>query len=104
VGSWKQDLIAYLDYEIREVEMEKRVVLSLSIMTGMAIIITPYLQVVTAASPYQSECPACDSFGIQRPLERKEAPAFSLKGLDGKQVSLSDFKGEPILIVFWATW
>jgi cytochrome oxidase Cu insertion factor (SCO1/SenC/PrrC family) len=84
--------------------MEKRIVLSLAIMTGMAIIIIPYLQVVAAASPSQGECPSCDSFGIRRLLERKEAPAFSLKGLDGKQVSLSDFKGEPILIVFWATW
>jgi thiol-disulfide isomerase/thioredoxin len=24
--------------------------------------------------------------------------------LDGNQVSLSDFKGKPVLIVFWATW
>jgi len=62
------------------------------------------LQAGRAASPSQPERPSCDAFGILRPPEKKEAPAFSLKGLDGKQVSLSDFKGKPLLIVFWATW
>ena len=62
------------------------------------------LQVVRAASPSQPECPSCSSFGVQRPQEKKQAPAFSLKGLDGNPVSLSDFKGKPVLIVFWATW
>lgn len=41
----------------------------------------------------------------------REAPSagspsldFVLKDLDGKDVRLSDFKGKPILINFWATW
>jgi peroxiredoxin len=32
------------------------------------------------------------------------APAFSLRDIDGKQVSLSDFKGKVVLVNFWATW
>ena len=64
----------------------------------------PCLQVVSAASPSQPESPSCSSLGVQRPQEKKEAPAFSLNDLDGKQVSLSDFRGKPVLIVFWATW
>jgi cytochrome oxidase Cu insertion factor (SCO1/SenC/PrrC family) len=84
--------------------MKEKIVLSLSIMIGMTIMLIPCLQVVRAASPSQPECPSCDSFGIQRYQEKKEAPAFSLKGLDGNQVSLSDFKGKPIFTVFWATW
>ena len=32
------------------------------------------------------------------------APAFTLKALDGNAVSLSDFKGHPIVINFWASW
>ena len=57
------------------------------------------------APPVLSEtCPSCSSFGVQLFPEKKEAPAFSLKGLDGKTVSLSDFKGKPVLLVFWATW
>jgi cytochrome oxidase Cu insertion factor (SCO1/SenC/PrrC family) len=84
--------------------MKKRVVLSLSIMIGMPIMLIFCLRVTRAASPSPPQCPSCDSFGIQRFQEKKEAPAFSLKGLDGKQVSLGDFKGKPVLIVFWATW
>jgi cytochrome c biogenesis protein CcmG/thiol:disulfide interchange protein DsbE len=32
------------------------------------------------------------------------APDFTLKDLDGKDVSLSQFKGKVVLINFWATW
>lgn len=32
------------------------------------------------------------------------APDFTLKNLQGEEVSLSDFKGQPVLINFWATW
>jgi len=84
--------------------MKKRISLSLSIMIGMTITPILCLQVGRAASPSQRQCPSCESFGIQRFQEKKEAPAFSLKGLDRKQVSLGDFKGKPVLIVFWATW
>ncbi len=34
----------------------------------------------------------------------KPAPDFTLKTLDGQSVSLSDFKGKPVLINFFATW
>ena len=87
-----------------EMEMKKRVVLLLSITMGIAILLIPFLQVGRAASPSQPECPSCNSFGIQRFQERKEAPAFTLKGLDEKPINLSDFKGKPVLITFWATW
>ena len=87
--------------------MKKGIVLSLSVTMGMIIVLILCLQAVraaAAAAPSQPEWPSCGSFGIQRFQEKKEAPAFSLKGLDGKQFSLSDFKGKPLLIVFWATW
>ncbi len=32
------------------------------------------------------------------------APAFTLETIDGKKVSLSDFKGKGVIINFWATW
>ncbi len=34
----------------------------------------------------------------------KVAPAFTLVDLAGKKVSLSDYKGRPVLVNFWATW
>jgi peroxiredoxin len=33
-----------------------------------------------------------------------DAPNFKLQDLDGKTVRLSDFKGKPVVLDFWATW
>jgi peroxiredoxin len=32
------------------------------------------------------------------------APAFVLRDLDGKTLRLSEFKGHPVVLDFWATW
>jgi cytochrome c biogenesis protein CcmG, thiol:disulfide interchange protein DsbE len=32
------------------------------------------------------------------------APAFTIKTINGKSVSLSDFRGDVVLLNFWATW
>jgi peroxiredoxin len=32
------------------------------------------------------------------------APNFSLPGLDGKRISLKDYKGKVVLVNIWATW
>ncbi|MSU70609.1 MAG: redoxin domain-containing protein [Opitutaceae bacterium] len=32
------------------------------------------------------------------------APAWSLKDLDGKEVSFAQFKGKTVVVDFWATW
>jgi peroxiredoxin len=85
-------------------EMKRRIVLLLSIMMGITPFLIPFFEIGRAASTSQPEYPFCNSFGIQRFQERKEAPAFSLKGLDGKPIALSDFRGKPVLITFWATW
>lgn len=37
-------------------------------------------------------------------LRGKKAPQFTLKTLDGRKVSLADYKGKAVLINFWATW
>lgn len=33
-----------------------------------------------------------------------KAPDFTLETLEGKQVSLSDYKGKKVMLNFWATW
>ncbi len=33
-----------------------------------------------------------------------DAPAFELKDTEGKIWKLSDFKGKPLLLHFWASW
>ncbi len=37
-------------------------------------------------------------------LEGKTPPDFTAKTLDGKEVKLSDLKGKPVILDFWATW
>jgi peroxiredoxin len=85
-------------------EMKRRIILLLSIMMGMSTLFIPFLQDGRATSPSPPEYPSCNSFGVQRFQEKKEAPAFSLNSLDGKPIALSDFRGKPVLIIFWATW
>lgn len=42
--------------------------------------------------------------GIQKFREKIEAPGFTLKNLEGQDVSLKDFQGKWVLLNFWATW
>jgi cytochrome oxidase Cu insertion factor (SCO1/SenC/PrrC family) len=38
------------------------------------------------------------------PAGLKPAAGFSLKNLEGKTVTLADYRGRPVLLYFWATW
>ena len=40
----------------------------------------------------------------QHALIEKTAPDFTLRDVKGNQVSLSDFRGQPVVLNFWATW
>ncbi len=41
---------------------------------------------------------------VTSPLLNKPAPNFKLHDLSGRPVSLADFRGQAVLINFWATW
>jgi thiol-disulfide isomerase/thioredoxin len=43
-------------------------------------------------------------FGGAADTKAPMAPDFTVKDLDGKDVSLSQFKGKVVLVNFWATW
>jgi cytochrome c biogenesis protein CcmG/thiol:disulfide interchange protein DsbE len=47
--------------------------------------------------------PADQAF-TSSPLIGKPAPAFTLEDLNGKKVSLADYKGTAVMVNFWATW
>jgi len=38
------------------------------------------------------------------PVEGQIAPDFKITTLDGKQLTLADFKGQVLVLNFWATW
>jgi peroxiredoxin len=41
---------------------------------------------------------------VKAEKDRKPAPDFSLKDVNGREVKLSDYKGKVVLLNFWATW
>jgi thiol-disulfide isomerase/thioredoxin len=84
-------------------DMKKRVILS-TMITGMTLFIIPLLQAKDPSPSSLKGSSVCDTFGIHRFEEKKMAPPFTLKGLEGNSIALSDFKGKPILLTFWATW
>jgi thiol-disulfide isomerase/thioredoxin len=47
---------------------------------------------------------ALSAFGQQATSQQGTAPAFELKDINGRTVRLSDFKGNVVLLNFWATW
>lgn len=67
-----------------------RSVLFLSVLLGMTILGWFYFQ--------------GGSGGMHAALINKKAPEFTVVDEKGKKVKLSDFKGRPVILHFWATW
>ena len=53
-----------------------------------------------------AELPGADAekLRLERFPKSVKAPDFVLKDLKGKEVSLSSYRGKPLLLYFWATW
>jgi thiol-disulfide isomerase/thioredoxin len=61
--------------------------------------------VLTPSKPGDTASAGASDTDIEAPkMLGKVAPAFTLATLDGKKVSLSDYKGRPVLVNFWGTW
>ena len=48
--------------------------------------------------------PDSENRGNESALIGRPAPDFTLRDLKGNQVSLSGFRGQPVVLNFWATW
>jgi peroxiredoxin len=77
---------------------QKWAVLVILILTALAII-----AIVTPSILSQGEIPQ-QNFPGSAPVIGKLAPDFTLSTLDGTAVNLSQFRGQPVLINFWASW
>lgn len=63
------------------------------------------LMTVLSLGLVMAGCPAAPaSPPVQGSNVGDPAPDFRLQNLAGEEVSLSDFRGRPVLINFWATW
>jgi peroxiredoxin len=47
---------------------------------------------------------AASAFAAAPSMVGKEAPDFALKGIDGRNLRLSEFRGQVVLVNFWARW
>ena len=56
------------------------------------------------SSHAQSTLAQAGSAALQPPYERKAAPELGLKDSQGKRADLKDYRGDVILLDFWATW
>ena len=45
-----------------------------------------------------------DTSRIEFPAENYLAPDFTLRNMEGKKISLSDYRGKVVFLNFWATW
>jgi cytochrome c biogenesis protein CcmG/thiol:disulfide interchange protein DsbE len=63
------------------------------------------VQLMASTAPTEAAAGAVEELPQSvAPLIGKPAPEFTLEDLNGKKVSLADFKGKAVLINFWATW
>lgn len=74
-------------------------------MKKLLFILTAFLAVSSLAASAQETGEDLDKVYAADLLKSgTPAPDFTLADLDGKEVSLSNFKGKTVVLVFWATW
>jgi peroxiredoxin len=61
-------------------------------------------RVLLAAGVVMSMALAASSIAAAPTIVGKDAPDFALKGIDGRNLRLSEFRGQVVLVNFWARW
>jgi len=80
--------------------------MGLLIFSNRLTIFNDYFPVVAITTPFDSHFASGNPTPAPHGLVQvgKPAPAFTLSDVDGHRISLSQLKGKPVLINFWATW
>jgi cytochrome c-type biogenesis protein len=80
--------------------------MGLLIFSNRLTIFNDFFPVVAVTTPFDSHFDTSNPTPAPHgPVQAgKPAPNFTVTDVDGHQVSLSQLKGKPILISFWATW
>lgn len=65
---------------------------------------TLFLLLALCGIPLTAFADPFEQLGVARPRSSKQAPDFVLKDIHGQSINLSQFKGKPVLLNFWATW
>lgn len=63
-----------------------------------------FVTVLCFLLPIVAGCAVSDLAQIKTMDQANPAPDFTLQSLDGQQVSLSQYRGNVVLINFWVTW
>jgi cytochrome c biogenesis protein CcmG/thiol:disulfide interchange protein DsbE len=77
------------------------------VLAAIALAVVLVVGGITAAVVASSSGSGSGDHVVPRALSAKvgeAAPDFSLTTLDGKEVRLSDYKGTPVVLNFWASW
>ena len=87
-----------MDSRVLRIRLQKWAIFVMLTMTALAI------GVIVALEVFPLERSSQQNVLASSPLVGKQAPDFTLPTLNGAEVSLSQFRGQPVLINFWATW
>lgn len=60
---------------------------------------------VSTATPVPSQSEISPESGLSTGIQAGQlAPEFALRNVEGEEVRLSDFRGQPVAMIFWASW
>jgi len=80
--------------------------MGLLIFSNRLTLFNDFFPVVAVTTPFDSHFDSGNPTPATHGLVQvgKPAPSFTVTDIDGHRVSLSQLKGKPVLINFWATW
>ncbi|MEK7784884.1 MAG: redoxin domain-containing protein [Chloroflexota bacterium] len=74
------------------------------LLIGLAIGAIVFIGLPTVGSAGSAAANVGGGTPAPAPIVGSPAPDFTLKNIKDKSITLSDLKGKPVLINFWATW